>query len=96
VEVLEAQAATLVGERGKLFQALSALAGVEVFESRANFILFRVSDAPRVFAGLKNRGVLIKNLHGGHPLLNHCLRVTVGAPEENEAFMTALAAELDH
>ena len=96
VDVLEAQAATLVGERGSLFQALSALAGVEVFESRANFILFRVSDAPRVFAGLKARGVLIKNLHGGHPLLNHCLRVTVGAPEENEAFLTALADELDH
>jgi histidinol-phosphate aminotransferase len=96
VDVLEAQAATLVGERGKLFNALSALPGVDVFESRANFILFRVSDAPRVFAGLKTRGVLIKCLHGGHPLLNHCLRVTVGAPEENEAFLTALAAELDH
>ena len=96
VDVLEAQAATLVGERGRLFQALSALSGVEVFESRANFILFRVPDAPGVFAGLKARGVLIKNLHGGHPLLNHCLRVTVGAPEENEAFLTALAAELEH
>ena len=95
-EVLEAQAATLVGERGKLFQALEALPGVQAFESQANFILFRVARAKKVFAGLKARGVLIKCLDGGHPLLNDCLRVTVGAPEENEAFLTALAAELDH
>lgn len=96
VEVLEAQAATLVSERGKLFQALAALPGVQAFESQANFILFRVARAIKVFAGLKARGVLIKCLDGGHPLLNDCLRVTVGAPEENEAFLTALAAELDH
>ena len=96
VEVLEAQAATLVSERGKLFQALAALPGVQAFESQANFILFRVARAKRVFTGLKDRGVLIKCLDGGHPLLNDCLRVTVGAPEENEAFLTALAAELDH
>ena len=95
VEVLEAQAATLVSERGKLFQALAALPGVQAFESQANFILFRVARAKKVFAGLKARGVLIKCLDGGHPLLNDCLRVTVGAPEENEAFLTALAAELD-
>ncbi len=96
VDVLESQAATLVGERGKLFQAMSELAGVHVYESNANFILFRVADAGRVFAGLKSRGVLIKNLHGGHPLLDNCLRVTVGAPDENAAFLTALRAELDH
>jgi histidinol-phosphate aminotransferase len=96
VEALEAQAATLVSERGKLFQALAALPGVQAFESQANFILFRVARAKKVFAGLKARGVLIKCLDGGHPLLNDCLRVTVGAPEENEAFLTALAAELDH
>jgi histidinol-phosphate aminotransferase len=38
--------------------------------------------------------VLIKNLHGAHPLLHNCLRVTVGAPEENAAFLEALRASL--
>ena len=73
---------------------LSALQGVRTFDSSANFILFRVPDAVRVFAGLKQRGILIKNLHGGHPLLDNCLRVTVGAPQENDAFLAALSAEL--
>jgi histidinol-phosphate aminotransferase len=38
--------------------------------------------------------VLIKNLHGAHPLLENCLRVTIGTPKENTAFLAALAAEL--
>jgi histidinol-phosphate aminotransferase len=94
VEVLEAQAAALVAERGRVMQALTQLAGVEVFPSQANFLLIRVADAPACFAGLKARGVLIKNLHGGHPLLENCLRVTIGTPQENDAFLAALAAAL--
>lgn len=95
VDVLERQADSLVAERGRLMQALSALSGVQTFVSSANFILFRVPDAARIFAGLKRRAILIKSLHGGHPLLSNCLRVTVGAPQENAAFLAALAAELD-
>ncbi len=94
VDVLEGQAAGLVEERGKLLQIMVTLPGVAAYDSRANFVLFRVPDAARIFAGLKARGVLIKNLHGAHPLLHNCLRVTVGAPRENAAFLDALAAEL--
>jgi histidinol-phosphate aminotransferase len=94
VEVLEAQAAALVAERGRVMQALTQLAGVEAFPSQANFLLIRVADAPACFAGLRARGVLIKNLHGGHPLLENCLRVTIGTPQENDAFLAALAAAL--
>jgi len=39
---------------------------------------------------LKQRGVLIKNLHGSHPMLTDCLRVTVGTQEQNQAFVVAL------
>ena len=55
-----------------------------------NFILFRVSRGRAVFDGLKERGVLIKNLHGSQPSLDNCLRVTVGTPEENDRFLQAL------
>jgi histidinol-phosphate aminotransferase len=95
VAVLESQAALLVAERAKLMQNLSGLHGVHAFNSRANFILFRVPDAAQIFAGLKQRGILIKSLHGGHPLLENCLRVTVGAPQENDAFLAALRSELE-
>jgi histidinol-phosphate aminotransferase len=94
VDVLERQAALLVDERARLMQALCALNEVQAFDSSANFILFRVLNAVQVFAGLKRRGILIKNLHGAHPLLDNCLRVTVGTLHENDAFLIALSAEL--
>jgi len=49
-----------------------------------------------VFNGLKQRGVLIKNLNGSHPSLVDCLRVTVGTPEENGRFLESLRATLSN
>jgi histidinol-phosphate aminotransferase len=93
--VLREQADAIVMERERMQAALSALPGVTVFPSQANFILLRVADAPRVFEGMKARGVLIKNLHGAHPLLAQCLRITIGSPQENAALLAALAGLLD-
>jgi len=93
-DLLLAQAESIKQERGRLLKALQAMSGVQAYSSEANFILFRVAGATAVFAGLKQRGVLIKNLDGGHPALRDCLRVTVGTPEENERFVTALKESL--
>ena len=81
-------------ERGRLAAAIAAMAGVTVYPSEANFLLMRTPQgaATRWFRGLRDRGVLIKNLDGAHPLLHDCLRPTVGTPLENDALLTALAA----
>lgn len=89
-DVLTEQAAAIKLERGRLLGKLREVPGVTVYPSDANFILFKTSEAERVFEGLKQRGVLIKSLHGSHRLLAGCLRVTVGTPDENTAFLTAL------
>ncbi len=88
------QAAVIRAERDKLQPVLRALPGVQPFPSQANMILVRVPDAKRVFAGMKARGVLVKNVEGLHPLLANCLRVTVGTPEENVLMIEALKASL--
>jgi histidinol-phosphate aminotransferase len=93
-DVLQAQAAAIVDERARVSAALSSLPGVVAFPSAANFILFRVPYADSVFAGLKSRGVLIKNLNGSHPTLTDCLRVTIGTPEENAQFLSSLQESL--
>jgi histidinol-phosphate aminotransferase len=69
---------------------------VRPYPSDANFILLRLPTgrAGEVFASLKQGGVLVKNLDGAHPLLADCLRVTVGLPEENDAFLRVLLAAL--
>ncbi len=93
-EVLLQQAEQIKRDRAKLYQQLSEIAAVKVYTSEANFLLFRVANATAIFNGLKQRGVLIKNLSGGHPMLKDCLRVTVGTPDENERFMLALQESL--
>jgi histidinol-phosphate aminotransferase len=89
-DVLLQQAEQIKQDRMKLFQQLGTVVGVQVYPSQANFLLFRVANATDVFNGLKQRGILIKNLNSGHPMLRDCLRVTVGKAVENEQFMTAL------
>jgi histidinol-phosphate aminotransferase len=94
--VFEEQARLIREQRSELLERLRKLAGVTVYPSAANFILFRVApgSGAAVFEGLKAAGVLIKNLAGSAPALSDCLRVTVGMPEENAVFVTALESLL--
>jgi len=89
-DVLLAQAEKIKLDRTHLQQQLSGMTGVEVYPSEANFLLFKVAGATAVFTALKQGGVLIKNLDGGHPMLKDCLRVTIGTPLENEQFVQVL------
>lgn len=90
--VLDEQTNRIRQDRELLLADLKQLAGIEVFPSQANFILFRTAagKANAVFQTLKQHKVLIKNLSHAGAQLTDCLRVTVGAPEENSAFMHAL------
>ncbi len=88
---LDGQTRAIVADRARLEAGLDAIAGVRRFPSAANFVLVRVPDAPRAFEGLKARGILVRTLHGSHPLLAHCLRLTVGTPDENARLLAALA-----
>jgi len=53
-----------------------------------------VPDAAAVFAGMKQRGVLVKNVSALHPLLANCLRITIGTPDENRLMIAALRESL--
>jgi len=93
-DVLLQQAEQIRRDRSWLYERLVGTADVRAYPSDANFILFHVAHSGRVFEGLKQRGVLIKNLNGAHPALADCLRVTVGTPAENERFIVALQESL--
>lgn len=92
VSAFEAQCARVRADREALYHELVELAGIRAWPSRANFILFRVESRPagEVHARLRGAGVLVKNLNAAGGPLAGCLRVTVGTPEENAAFLTAL------
>ena len=80
-----------MAERERLVAALRRLP-VQLWPSDANFVLFRpdsTSTAPAVWQGLVDRSVLVRDC-SSWPRLAGCLRVTVGTPDENDAFLAAL------
>ncbi len=90
LDVLDAQAAQLRQARASLAKALRMLPVLQVFDSRANFILVRVVDGAGTHARLRECGILVKDVGRMHPLLENCLRLTVGTPAENTALLDAL------
>jgi histidinol-phosphate aminotransferase len=93
---LESVVRRLVAMRDEVFESLSRLPGVRPYPSRANFILFELldRDPKAVFASLLERGVLVRDVTG-FSRLERCLRVSIGSPDENAAFLEALRAALD-
>lgn len=78
----------ILQERGKLRKALEALPQVvEVYPSRANFLLVRFRDAAIVFERLREAGIVVRDRSRQ---VAGCLRITVGRPEENERLVKAL------
>jgi histidinol-phosphate aminotransferase len=93
---LAGEAARIRADRERLVPALQAVPGVTVYPSDTNFILLRLPSgrAPAAHEALRRAGILVKNVHGSHPLLADCLRVTVGTAAENGALVAALGAHL--
>jgi histidinol-phosphate aminotransferase len=77
-------------ERDRLVSRLTELP-VHIWPSGANFVLFRpeTADGAEVWRRLVDRSVLVRNC-SSWPRLEGCLRVTIGTPDEDDAFLTAL------
>jgi histidinol-phosphate aminotransferase len=84
----------VIRERERVAEALRELE-LFVHPSGANFLLFEQERrlAGELHAALFKRGVLIRNVASGEDLRN-ALRVSIGAPGKNDAFLAAMRAEL--
>ena len=91
---MEERVRMIVAERERVVATLKTL-DIEVFPSGANFVLFRtkLKTGRAVWQGLLDRSVLIRDC-SGWPRLENCLRVTIGTPEEDDVFLTALTEVL--
>ncbi len=85
------QIALIRSERERLFDALEALPGCHPVPSDANFLLMRLEgQSPRaVFDHLLAQGLLVRDV-SGYTGLGEYLRLSVGAPHENDALVSAL------
>ncbi len=93
-DVFEKQAADVCHERERMLKQLAAYPGVTFYPSQANMFLLRLQGddeaATQVFNALKARNILVKNVSKMHPVLHHCLRITVGTSTENDQLLAAL------
>jgi len=77
-------------ERSRIIVNLQQMKIFEVFDSKANFVLFAAGgSSQRIYKALIEQGISIKNLGkvGSH---EGCLRVTVGSQDMNSKFLTAI------
>ena len=68
---------------------MKIIPGIELYASDANFILFKINNADRIYKDLIEKDILIRNFNSPGRLEN-CMRVTIGTTEENDAFLKAL------
>ena len=79
---------TVLAERDKLINALNSFSFVKrVYPSEANFVLIALDDADKCYNFLINEKVIVRNRSS---VIADCLRITVGAPAENEKLLTVL------
>ena len=79
----------IIDERTRVYQALCEIDGVTAYPSHANYILFHVEGADVVWQKLYDQGILVRDFSHA-PLMEMCLRVSIGSPEENDRFLNAL------
>ena len=81
-------------ERAKVTKALSDLDFViKVFPSDSNFLLVRLqSHAMEVYKQMADNATssVVTRYRGSELHCQECIRVTIGTPDENDAFLTAL------
>jgi len=89
--VLRELVGRVISERQRLAEALGRFEALAPYPSQANFVLVRYEGDPDALsAGLRERGIAIKSLHGHGGRLRGHLRITVGTPQENDSLLTAL------
>jgi histidinol-phosphate aminotransferase len=80
--IRDANVARTIAERERMLARMRAIPAIAVYPTRANFIAFRTRAT---FDDFFERGILIRKT-----VLDGVLRVSVGAREENDRFLTAL------
>jgi histidinol-phosphate aminotransferase len=89
-EIRTRNVANAIAERARMFEAMQRIDGVTPFPSRSNFIAFKTRrEAKDVFNDVHARGILIRDIRAAVP---NALRVSVGTPPQNDAFLEALSS----
>ena len=88
IEEVQENIKVLLSERTKLIEALGKLSIVKkIYPTDANFVLLEVDNANETYEYLIEKKVIIRNRNSQ---IGNCIRITVGASEENERLIKSL------
>jgi histidinol-phosphate aminotransferase len=79
----------IINERDSLYDYLKTLPFDNVYPSTANFILIRTKHKQKLFDHLKKCDILVRDV-SSYPMLENCLRFSIGTPEENKVLSESL------
>ena len=80
----------IVEERKRVAEILPTLSTVvEVYPSDGNFLLVKFKAADKLYEHLAKAGIVVRN-RSKVPLCEGCLRITVGAPAENDKMIRVI------
>lgn len=78
----------ILNEREKVINQLLNIACVKkIYPTEANFVLIEVEDANKLYQDLVVKKIITRNRNS---LINNCLRITIGSPEENKQLINTL------
>ena len=87
---IEREIEILKNQRAILMTALKRCSWVgKVYDSEANFILFKVDDASKRYRDFVDAGIVVRNRSSQYGCQN-MLRITVGTPDENKRVIKLL------
>ncbi|MBE6955506.1 MAG: histidinol-phosphate transaminase [Ruminococcaceae bacterium] len=90
-ETFREHCSKVVATRERTVRALENL-GLQVLPSKANFVFARHEKAAQLFAGLKERGVLVR--YFAKPRIDTFLRISIGTDEEMDILLRELESLL--
>lgn len=88
-EAFDASVELIIRERDRVIRELDGIVGVRTYPSQANWVLFKLPEASRAWKHLYDKGILVRDFSNSAGLKG-MLRVTIGSPSQNDAFIEAI------
>jgi len=87
---MERTVGRIIAERARLRRDLATIPYLHPYPSQANFLLCRVEGrgAGQLKLALEQEGILVR--HFAKPLLDDCIRISVGKPQQSDALTSVL------
>ncbi len=89
LDVLQKRIREIVRLREELLQSLARMQRIRAFPSDANFVLIRTDEPKRLFQFFLEDGILVRDVTG-YPMLEQCLRISIGTQTENQQLLKRL------